>query len=54
MHRRLLLHEVGRAFDVEGDALIVALMERRGSKLLYSYDTDFDRIPSVTCQEPGF
>jgi len=36
-----------------GDALIVTSMEQRGSKILYSYDTDFDRIPTVTRQSPG-
>ena len=36
-----------------GDALIVASMEQRGSKTLYSYDTDFDHIPTITRQSPG-
>ncbi len=52
--------EVLRALDLYagtkldfGDALIVASMEQRGSKILYSYDTDFDRIPTVTRQSPG-
>ncbi|MDP8921581.1 MAG: PIN domain-containing protein [Chloroflexota bacterium] len=30
-----------------GDALIVASMEHAGSRTLYSYDRDFDRIPTV-------
>jgi predicted nucleic acid-binding protein len=30
-----------------GDAFIVAAMELSGSSLLYSYDADFDRIPTV-------
>ena len=35
-----------------GDALIVASMEEQHSHVLYSYDTDFDRIPSVQRHEP--
>lgn len=35
-----------------GDTLIIASMEQQGSQLLYSYDTDFDRIQSITRQEP--
>ncbi|CAA9582462.1 MAG: hypothetical protein AVDCRST_MAG88-3514 [uncultured Thermomicrobiales bacterium] len=35
-----------------GDALIVASMEQQHSRILYSYDADFDRIPSVQRQEP--
>jgi len=35
-----------------GDALIVALMEQAGAQAVYSYDTDFDRIPGITRQEP--
>jgi predicted nucleic-acid-binding protein len=36
-----------------GDALIVASMEASGSKTLYSYDTDFDRIPQITRRAPA-
>ncbi len=36
-----------------GDALIVASMEQVGSQLVYSYDSHFDRIPSVTRRPPG-
>ncbi|MBI2908050.1 MAG: PIN domain-containing protein [Chloroflexi bacterium] len=36
-----------------GDALIVASMEQRGSTILYSYDADFDRIPTVNRRLPG-
>jgi predicted nucleic acid-binding protein len=35
-----------------GDALIVASMEQLGSQTVYSYDTDFDRIPDIIRQEP--
>ena len=36
-----------------GDALIVAAMEQRGSRVLYSYDQGFDRISSITRRSPG-
>lgn len=46
--------QVLRALDIYGstnldfgDAIIVAAMELSGSRLLYSYDADFDRIPTV-------
>jgi predicted nucleic acid-binding protein len=35
-----------------GDALIVASMEQRGSRVLYSYDTHFDHIPGVDRRSP--
>ena len=35
-----------------GDALIVASMERVSSQVIYSYDTDFDRIKGLTRREP--
>jgi predicted nucleic acid-binding protein len=54
-NRRLLV----RALDIWastnldfGDAMLVATMERRGATELYSYDHDFDRIPSITRREP--
>ena len=34
------------------DALQVAYLERAGERELYSYDTDFDRVPTVTRVEP--
>ena len=34
------------------DALLVAQMERTGEQELYSYDTDFDRLPAVIRREP--
>ncbi len=34
------------------DALTVAQLEQQGIRELISYDTDFDRIPGVTRQEP--
>lgn len=35
-----------------GDAMLVATVERRGDRDLYSYDRDFDRITSVDRLEP--
>lgn len=35
-----------------GDAFIVATMEQQGARELYSYDTDFDRIPGIVRQTP--
>jgi len=35
-----------------GDTLIVASMEQENSAILYSYDTDFDRIQGITRREP--
>ncbi len=35
-----------------GDTLIIASMEQQNSRILYSYDTDFDRFPDITRQEP--
>ena len=35
-----------------GDAMIVSTMEQTGSRDLYSYDRDFDRIPGITRVEP--
>jgi predicted nucleic acid-binding protein len=34
------------------DALIVAHMERRGEREFYSYDGDFDQVPTVTRLQP--
>ena len=34
------------------DCFHAALLEAQGETLLYSYDTDFDRIPSLQRQEP--
>ena len=36
-----------------GDAMIVASMRQAGSRVLYSYDTDFDRVPDITRRTPG-
>lgn len=36
-----------------GDAFIVTSMQQIGSKVLYSYDTDFDRLGSITRRPPG-
>ncbi|MDP3955404.1 MAG: PIN domain-containing protein [bacterium] len=36
-----------------GDAMIVVSMEQRHSKILYSYDKDFDRIYKITRLSPG-
>lgn len=35
-----------------GDAMIVAMMEQLGSKTVYSYDTDFDKIPHIARSSP--
>jgi predicted nucleic acid-binding protein len=35
-----------------GGALIIASMQQQGSQVLYSYDTDFDRIKGITRREP--
>jgi predicted nucleic acid-binding protein len=35
-----------------GDALIIASMQQQGSQVLYSYDTDFDRMKGITRREP--
>lgn len=35
------------------DAYHAALLESRGGGELYSYDTDFDRIPGLRRREPG-
>lgn len=35
-----------------GDVFIVASMEQARARDLYSYDTDFDRVASVTRREP--
>ena len=35
-----------------GDALIIASMQQQGSQVLYSYDTDFDRVEGITRREP--
>jgi uncharacterized protein len=40
-----------RSLDFE-DALSVAYMENEGITELYSYDTDFDRIPGINRVEP--
>lgn len=34
------------------DTFIIASMEQSKSKVLYSYDRDFDHIPTITRQEP--
>lgn len=35
-----------------GDTLIIASMEQQNSRILYSYDTDFDRIQGIARREP--
>lgn len=49
--RALDLFAVSRYLDIE-DAVIVAHVENTGERELYSYDTDFDRVPVVTRREP--
>jgi predicted nucleic acid-binding protein len=54
-NRRILL----RALDIYamktldfGDAMTIAMMERRGASDLYAYDRDFDRIHGINRKEP--
>ena len=55
-HRRTVL----RALDLYatsatldfGDAMILSSMEQQQSRRLYSYDTDFDRLPGIERKEP--
>lgn len=35
-----------------GDAMIIASMQETGSEVLYSYDSDFDRVPGIQRVEP--
>jgi predicted nucleic acid-binding protein len=35
-----------------GDAMTVAIMERRDANDLYAYDRDFDRISGINRNEP--
>ena len=35
-----------------GDTLIIASIEQQNSRILYSYDTDFDRIQGIARREP--
>ncbi len=35
-----------------GDTIIIASMQQQGSQVLYSYDTDFDRIEGISRREP--
>ena len=35
-----------------GDALIIASMQQSGSDTIYSFDTDFEKIPGIKRQEP--
>lgn len=49
-HRRAVLRalELYASANVDfSDALIAAEMERSGSRVVCSYDTDFDRIPTI-------
>lgn len=55
-HKRVYLRALDlfatHAFlDIE-DALQLAHMEREGIGEILSYDTDFDRLPAITRQEP--
>ena len=55
-NRRIVLRalDLYAAINLDfSDALIVASMERANSDILYSYDTHFDRIPSITRRSPG-
>ncbi|MGH2443441.1 MAG: PIN domain-containing protein [Chloroflexota bacterium] len=35
-----------------GDAVLIALMQLSGEHMIYSYDSDFDRLPVISRQEP--
>lgn len=37
-----------------GDAVVVATMEARGRRTIYSWDAEFDRIPGIVRIEPTF
>jgi predicted nucleic acid-binding protein len=52
LDRALQLYAETPRLDIE-DALIVAHTESGGASELYSYDGDFDGMPSVTRLEPG-
>ena len=36
-----------------GDCMLLAFMRQQGSRLIYSYDTDFDNSPPIQRREPG-
>jgi predicted nucleic acid-binding protein len=48
----LRLYAEFRALDFT-DALIVALMQQSGQRVVYSYDTDYDQFPGLTRREPS-
>ena len=50
--RALDLFVARRRLDF-GDAMIVAAMMEAGTRELYSYDADFDRVPGVVRRSPG-
>jgi uncharacterized protein len=49
--RALDLYALHPSLDIE-DLLIVAHMEHAGIEELLSYDRDFDRVPTISRQEP--
>jgi predicted nucleic acid-binding protein len=54
-NRRRMLRALSlyRATSLDyGDAFTVADMEDKGSTTVYSWDEDYDRIPSITRREP--
>ena len=56
MHKRVYLRALDSyvahpTLDYE-DALVAAHMERRKVQTVYSYDTDFDRLPQISREEP--
>ena len=54
-HRRVVLSALtlfGSTNLDFGDCMLVASMRRAGSQILYSFDTDFDRLPTIQRQEP--
>ena len=48
----LVLYGYGQAKMDFGDAMIIAFMQQGGSRILYSFDTDFDKVSGISRQEP--
>lgn len=55
-HRRAViqaLHLFGTTSHLDfGDALIIAMMQQSGERVIYSYDSDFDTVPGLIRQQP--
>jgi predicted nucleic acid-binding protein len=48
----LALYGYGRTKIDFSDAFIVASMQQSGSQILYSFDSDFDKVPGIERTEP--